>query len=287
MTKKEKDEKTQRPNLIVTGLSGAGMSTALKDLEDFGYEVFDNFPLTLVEALIRDKQHHNAPIAIGIDSRTRGFTEAQMLETVRAVGAKLVFLTCDEAALQQRFTETRRRHPLAKDRPPSAGIKAEQDLLFGLRAQADLVIDTTPLSARDLRRVIEGHFGPGTEERLTVTLLSFGFKYGLPREADIVMDARFLKNPHWDDRLRPLTGLDKDVCAFIENDPDLTGFLQRFETLLLPLLPRYAAEGKTYLTVAVGCTGGRHRSVYCVEKLKLWLEAQGHAPSVQHRDIGR
>lgn len=277
-----------RQPLIVTGLSGAGMSTALKCLEDSGYEVFDNFPLTLVGALAADRKPDGPPVAIGIDSRTRGFGEDALTAAAGAVGASLVFLTCDEAVLLQRFTETRRRHPLAKDRPAGAGIKAEQDLLFGLRAKADLVIDTSQMAPRDLRRVLEGHFGQGAAAgRLTVSLVSFGFRFGLPREADIVLDARFLKNPHWDEKLRPLTGLDPEIGAFIAQDPGLEPFLEGIRALAGPLLPRYAAEGKSYLTVAVGCTGGRHRSVYCVERLKDWIGEQGFPAAVLHRDIQR
>jgi len=273
--------------LIVTGLSGAGMSSALKHLEDLGYEVFDNFPLTLVGPLLGDPAFKDKPTAIGIDTRTRGFDPEAVRETVKALRARLVFVTADEMVLQKRFTETRRRHPLAQDRPASAGIKREQEWLHGLRAKADEVIDTSMLSVHDLRRVLEERFGLEQKGKLTVTLMSFGYKHGTPREADIVMDVRFLQNPHWVPELKPLTGLDAAVGTYVEQDAALEPFLTRFKDMMAPLLPRYAHEGKSYLTVAMGCTGGRHRSVYVVEKLKPWLEHQGFITHVFHRDADR
>lgn len=279
--------KTAPPLLIVTGLSGAGMSSALKHLEDMGYEVFDNFPLALAEPLLANGQAQGRPIALGIDTRTRGFDPEAVMAAVKALGARLVFIAADEAVLQKRFTETRRRHPLAADRPVSAGIRREQEWLHGLKDNADEVIDTSVLSIHELRRVLEDRFGPASGARLTVTLMSFGFKYGTPREADIVMDIRFLHNPHWVPELKPLTGLDGAVGNYVARDEAFDPFMTRFKDLLAPLLPRYAAEGKSYLTIALGCTGGRHRSVYAAEQLKPWIEAQGFRTSVFHRDIDR
>lgn len=273
--------------VIVTGLSGAGMSSVLKTLEDMGYEVFDNFPLTLCDALLSESHPEDIPMAIGIDTRSRGFDPGALLDLVRRSGAVMVFLYCDEATLQKRFTETRRRHPVAKDRPVSAGIKREQEWLHPLRIDADLVIDTTDLSVHDLRRLLESQFEIAKGGRLTVTLMSFGFRLGVPRDADIVMDVRFLANPHWDRELRPLTGLDAPVGAYVAADPDFTGFVENFKTMVTPLLPRYTREGKSYLTIAIGCTGGRHRSVYTVEQLAPWLKAMGHVTNVIHRDMGR
>lgn len=277
----------KNPTLIVTGLSGAGMSSCLKHLEDLGYEVFDNFPLALVGPLLDDPGFRDRPIAIGIDTRTRGFDPEAVKDAVRTHRAKLVFVTADEMVLQKRFTETRRRHPLAQDRPASAGIKKEQEWLYDLRERADEVIDTSMLSVHELRRVLEDRFGLGDRGKLTVTLMSFGYKHGMPRDADIVMDIRFLQNPHWVPELKPLTGLDAAVGAYIEQDAALDPFLTRFRALMEPLLPRYAHEGKSYLTVALGCTGGRHRSVYIVEQLKPWLENQGFVTHIFHRDVGR
>lgn len=272
--------------LIVTGLSGAGMSSALKSLEDMGYEVFDNFPPALIDPLLADTKADDRPLAVGIDSRARGFDPATLLQMTERVKARLLFITADDAVLQKRFTETRRRHPMAKDRPVTAGIKKEQEMLHSLRREADVTIDTTDLSVHDLKRQLEGHFGLA-QRKMTVSLMSFGFRFGVPREADIIMDVRFLDNPHWVGDLKPLTGLDAAVGAYIEKDNDFAPFCAGLKAMLEPLLPRYAAEGKSYLTIALGCTGGRHRSVYSVEKLKPWLESQGLAVNVVHRDIDR
>ena len=273
--------------LIVTGLSGAGMSTALKDLEDFGYEVFDNIPPALIEPLLGDAAGSLRPIAVSIDVRSRSFTPEAVLQIKADRRARLLFITADETALQKRFTETRRRHPLAQDRPVVAGIRREQELLHALRGAADLVIDTTDFSVHDLKRKLGGHFRLQGKPGLAVTLMSFGFRFGLPREADMVFDIRFLKNPHWDDALRPLSGRDAAVGEYVASDPNFALFVQNLKNLLEPLLPLYSREGKTYLTVAIGCTGGRHRSVYLVESLKAWLDAQPVEALLYHRDVDR
>lgn len=273
--------------LFITGLSGAGMSSAMAALEDLGYDVFDNFPLSLVDALVHDPAASGKPIAIGVDTRSRAFDPAALIVKAQQLGGRIVFLTCDETILQKRFTETRRRHPMAQDRPVSAGIKKEQSLLHPLREVADPIIDTTELSIHDLKRVLEGYFKQAGDARLTVTLLSFGFKYGLPREADMVLDVRFLKNPHWEEDLRPYTGKDASVAAYIEQDNDLADFLHKTQSLLDTLLPRYAAEGKSYFTLAVGCTGGKHRSVYVAEKLAGYARKKGFGAVAEHRDMER
>lgn len=278
--------KTENKNiLIVTGVSGAGMSSCLKHLEDIGYEVFDNFPLSLLDALIEDTIEEDKPVAVVIDSRSRGFVPEALIEKVKATGAFLLFLTADGAILQRRFAETRRRHPLAKDRPASAGIKIEQDLLHPLQKEADLVIDTSGLSVHDLRRNLQGHFDSGDNKKLTVTLMSFGFKNGTPREADILMDVRFLKNPYWEPELKELTGLDKAVRDYVTGDEGFSVFIGNFKALIEGLLPRYALEGKSYLTIAIGCTGGRHRSVFIAETLQTWITGLGYSGSILHRDI--
>lgn len=273
--------------VFVTGLSGAGMSSALGMLQDLGYEVFDNFPLSLVEPLLNDAAAPPRPIAFGIDSRSRGFDPRAVMQASERLGAALVFLTADEAVLQKRFTETRRRHPLAADRPVSAGIKKEQSLLHPMKDLADPIIDTTELSIHDLRRVIAAHFALADEPALSVTVMSFGFKHGIPRESDIVMDVRFLRNPHWVDALRPLTGLDAPVAKYVEEDGGYHDFISDFKTMIAKLLPRYRAEGKSYLTLAIGCTGGHHRSVHIAQVLGGWLESQGVSVSIDHRDIER
>ncbi len=278
---------TGTPPLFITGLSGAGMSSTLKVLEDLGYEVFDNFPLRLIDALLEEIGPHERPIAIGIDTRTRGFDPQAVIAKVKMLHAKLLLITCDEAVLQKRFSETRRKHPLAGDRPASAGIKKELGLLYDFRQIADSIIDTTELTIHDLRRVVTGLYGENKGGKLNVTVLSFGFKNGLPREADIVMDCRFLKNPHWDEKLKPLTGKEQVIQDYIAQDPGLAPFLKNLQALLEPLFQAYAKEGKSYLTVALGCTGGKHRSVFVAEEMGKWIAERGLSTSVEHRDIYR
>ncbi|MGH1404659.1 MAG: RNase adapter RapZ [Alphaproteobacteria bacterium] len=282
------DVKQERP-LIITGLSGAGISSVLKALEDFKFEVFDNFPLPFIPQLLphsttTETDAHNG-IAIGVDVRARGFSPSAVLQMVRQIDARLLYITCDDNVLFKRFTETRRSHPLARNKSVSFGIKAERELLEPLRTQADIVIDTTDTSIHDLRHMLEGHLSVNKDEHLTISLLSFGFKNGIPRSADIVMDVRFLKNPHWQPDLKPKTGQDTEVGEYIRQDPDFNQFLEGFKSMLAPLLPRYAQEGKSYLTVAIGCTGGKHRSVYTVETLKSWLDEQGLNSYIEHRDM--
>lgn len=275
--------------LIITGLSGAGISSVLKVLEDFEYEVFDNFPPVLIDELLTQTKPHptniGANIAIGIDTRTRGFSPDSLLSTVKVLGARLVYITCDDSVLQKRFTETRRRHPMAQQKSLRYGIEAEREIIEPLASSADFVIDTSKTSIHDLRHILEGFFISKPEKNMAVTLMSFGFRKGVPKEADIVMDVRFLKNPHWEKTLKPLTGMDKKVGDYIRQDEGFEGFLKNFKALLLPLLPRYAHEGKSYLTVAVGCTGGKHRSVFTIETLRAWFEEQEISVYVEHRDL--
>lgn len=262
------------------------MSSVLKALEDMGIEVFDNFPLTLVEPLIHSPESQGKKIAIGIDTRTRGFSVESVLEHANSLKAHLIFITCDDSELQRRFNETRRKHPLAKDKSVRSGIEAEHKMLDRLKSKSDVMMDTTAMSVHDLRHALEEYFQTEPQKKLTVTLMSFGFKYGIPREADIVMDVRFLKNPHWEPDLKHKTGLDEEVGAYIENDNIYAEFIENFEKMLTPLLPRYAYEGKKYLTIAIGCMGGRHRSVYTVEKIAKWLRETGSLTHIEHRDIG-
>lgn len=276
--------------VIVTGMSGAGRTTCLKILEDLGYEAVDNLPVRLIGQLLRIEQLEPYDIAIGIDSRTMGFEPRRLVRHVRSVRERaagsfvLLFLECDDQVLQRRFSTTRRRHPLADEMPMPEALAHERAMLAPLKASADLVIDTSELALPDLRRLLTGHLG-GAEGRLQVAVVSFAFKHGLPRDADIVLDVRFLRNPHYVEALRPLTGRDEAVRAYIREDPEFEGFTGRLRALLAPLLPRYQAEGKSYLTVAIGCTGGQHRSVYLAELLAGWLAADDWAVSVRHRDI--
>lgn len=274
--------------VLVTGLSGAGISSVLKAMEDLRFEVFDNFPLSYIPQLFSenlDFEKEVNGVAIGVDTRTRGFSADAVLDMVDKIGARLIYITCDEATLFNRFSETRRSHPLAFHKSVSYGIRKEMKMLSALRDGADFVIDTTDSSVHDLRHVLEGHFFLKPEENMTVSLLSFGFKNGVPREANIVMDVRFLKNPHWDKALKPMTGLDEAVGAYIREDDDFENFICNFKSLVEPLIPRYALEGKSYLSIAIGCTGGRHRSVYTVELLRQWLEDEGIQVFVEHRDL--
>lgn len=277
------------PLILVTGLSGAGHSTALRALEDLGYEAVDNLPLVLLNAPVS----FDRPMALGIDSRTRGFSAEALLERIQRLRAEpglsvsLVFLTCSDEVLQRRYTETRRRHPLAQDRPVADGIRQERLMLDALADAADLVIDSTDLAIGDLKRLMLGHFALGRRPGLAIAVMSFSYRYGLPREADLVFDVRFLDNPHYDPALRPLTGRDAAVGAHIEADPAFAPFFKNLTDLLLPLLPGYEREGKSYLTLAVGCTGGRHRSVFVAERLAAWLAGHGRRVDLRHRDAAR
>ncbi len=279
--------------VLVTGMSGAGMSVALKALEDLGYEAVDNLRLSLVPALLEQADPRKRPLALVIDSRTRDFSAHAVLEQVESLKAhddldvRLVFLDCGDEVLQRRFTETRRRHPLADDRPVPDGIQRERAMLFPLKQQADETIDTTQLSIHDLRRILAGTFQIGAQAALQVFVTSFSFRLGLPREADLVFDVRFLTNPHYDPDLRPLTGLDPAVAARVEGDPDFPEFFRHLTDLLRPLLPRYNQEGKSYLTIAVGCTGGKHRSVFVAERLAAWLRDLGLKVGLSHRELQR
>ena len=281
--------KGKTPVILVTGLSGAGHSTALRALEDMGYEAVDNLPLALLNA----PDGFDRPVALGIDSRTRGFSSAALLERIQRLGAEgglavtLVFLTCSDEVLQRRYTETRRRHPLALDRPVADGIRQERLLLEDLADAADLVIDSTDLAIGDLKRLMQGHFALDRKPGLAIAVMSFSYRHGLPREADLVFDVRFLTNPHYQPALRPLTGRDAAVGAYIEADPAYAPFFRNLTDLLLPLLPGYEREGKSYLTLAVGCTGGRHRSVFVAERLAGWLASQGRQVDLRHRDATR
>lgn len=277
--------------LLVTGMSGAGHSSALKALEDMGYEAVDNLPLSLLPSLVRHEAAAHQPLAIGIDIRTRDFGAAPFLAALdplasnTGVDLRVVFLDCEDELLRRRYTETRRRHPLAGDRPVIDGIRLERERVSPLRQRADLVIDTSALKVADLRRLLQGHFALDAAPGVSVFVTSFSYRNGLPRDADLVFDVRFLENPHYIPELRNLTGLDAAVGAYIEADPGFAPFLKRLTQLLLPLLPRYDREGKSYLTIAIGCTGGQHRSVYIAERLADWLRRQGKQVGIGHREI--
>ena len=283
----------ERRLVIVTGMSGAGRTSCLKILEDQGFEAIDNLPIPLIERFVRLDDGLERDLAIGLDSRTRAFAPDRLVALVDklaranpSVGVSLLFFDCDDEALQQRYTETRRRHPLAADRPVQDGIAAERTLLRPLKAAATLVIDTTLLSLPELKRLLTGHFATADKTpALIVSCVSFAYRSGLPREADLVFDVRFLQNPHYVPALKPLTGLDPAVQAHVASDPDFAACEAHLQALLLPLLPRYQAEGKSYLTIAVGCTGGQHRSVFVTERLAGALRAAGYEVSTLHREL--
>lgn len=278
--------------LVVTGMSGAGRSTALKALEDMGYEAVDNLPLSLLPSLV-GPQATRAPLAVGVDVRTRDFAVPALLAAIDRLVAehglelRVLFLDCDDDRLVRRYTETRRRHPLAAERPVADGIRLERQRLAPLRDRADIVIDTSALTPADLKRLLHGHFALDTAPGITVFLTSFSYRHGLPRDADLVLDVRFLSNPHYVATLRPLSGRDRAVGEFIEADPDFAPLFDQFCSWLAQLLPRYEREGKSYLTIAIGCTGGRHRSVYVAERLAAWFSGQGRPVGLAHRDIDR
>ncbi len=289
--------------VLVSGLSGAGKASILRALEDLGYEAVDNPPLTMVpDVVIRSER----PLAIGLDARSRGFNPELVLSTLAtlcqnpALRPELVYAWADETVLLRRFTETRRRHPLAPQGRVVDGIAEESALTQLLRENADLVIDTSDLPLAELRRVIETRFRPdlsagAQQPSLAVSLVSFAFPAGLPREADMVFDARFLRNPHYDPILRFKTGLDEAVAAYIEADPDFEKFINGVRALLALVLPRFVQEGKKYATIAIGCTGGRHRSVRVVELLASSLPMQPAGErgqrewqiTVTHRELER
>ena len=277
--------------LLVTSMSGAGKTTALKSLEDIGYDAVDNLPLSLLSSLVMSSISALQPLAVGIDIRNRDFDVRLLLQEIDNlikgpdIEVRLLFLDCEDEVLRRRYSETRHRHPLALNRPLTDGIEHERRLLFPLRERADLVIDTSEFTLSDLKRVLDRHFVLEASQGLTVFVTSFSFRYGLPPEADIVLDARFLANPHYVDELRPLTGQDKKVGTYIVDDPDYSQFMRSVTDMLSTLIPRFSVEGKSYLTIAVGCTGGRHRSVFFVEQLAGWLGDHGEKVAISHREL--
>jgi RNase adapter protein RapZ len=284
--KTKSKKKTSRKIIFVTGLSGAGMSSALKIFEDLGFEVFDNFPLEFVSPLLKQKGYEDHPVAFGLDTRSRGFSPTAVLRGVKQFKADMLFMSAGNMVLQKRYSETRRGHPLAKDRPVLDGIRQERNWLKPLMDAADLLVDTSDLSIHDLRRTLEASVQPDEgKRRLAVTVMSFGFKNGVPRESDMVLDVRFLQNPHWVKALKPKTGLDKKVQAYVAADPDFASFVDHTHSMLTLLLPRYSEEGKYYFTLAVGCTGGKHRSVFVAETLSKRINDMGFSVATRHRDI--
>ena len=281
-------EEPRKPRLLlVTGMSGAGKSTVLDALEDMGWDIVDNLPADLLDGFVHaGNQCRTAPVAVGMDVRSRGFDPSGLsglIGAIEGVEPEILFLDCSSAELSRRFDRTRRRHPLAPDRPAEDGIARERDLLAPLRRVADGIIDTTELTPVELREELRRRFG--TERDPVLTIVSFGFGHGISRTADLVFDLRFLSNPHWVDELRPLTGTDQPVRDFVARDPAWADSMDRIESLLTEWIPRYWAAGKNYLTIAFGCTGGRHRSVTAAVEMAERLRAAGFSPNVRHRDL--
>ncbi len=276
--------------IVVTGLSGAGKSSALHALEDLGFETVDNLPVFLLEAALRGGGV-DRPLAVGMDVRTRDFDARRLLSELEALSAQaqitltLLYLECDDDILVRRYTETRRPHPFDGEIPVLSAIVLERQLLNPMKTAADQVIDTSNLTTADLKRTIKNTFGIDDRRSMRIHLVSFGYRNGVPREADLVFDVRFLNNPHYIPELKPKTGLDDDVGVFISKDRDYETFVRNIKSLLQPLLPRYQEEGKSYLTIAIGCTGGRHRSVFVLQELAAWLGTLGHEIDHRHRDL--
>lgn len=276
--------------VLVTGASGAGRTTAIRALEDYGYEVIDNLPMRLIPRLMTGGPVDH-PMALGIDVRTRGFSAEALVETVDGLVAdpgidvELLFLDCRAGVLAQRYSETRRRHPLSPAESPIRGIEREIDLLVPVRARADVLIDTSDLTVHELKAEIQRWLGVETRDALQVTVQSFSYKRGMPHGLDLAFDVRFLQNPHWVPALRPLTGRDRRVAAHVAADPRYPEFLERLTGLITFLMPAYAEEGKSHLTIGFGCTGGRHRSVALAETLSKTLAAAGWQVSTRHREI--
>jgi UPF0042 nucleotide-binding protein len=278
--------------VFVTGASGAGRLTAINVLADLGFEAIDNLPLGLLDRLLAGGPL-TQPMALGIDTRNRDFSADGLVETVDrlahndALQVDLLYLDCRPDVLVRRYSETRRRHPMAPGENPGVGIEREIELLAPVRARADILVDTSDLSPHDLRAELTRTFERGTSTSLAVSVQSFSYKRGLPRGTDLVFDVRFLANPHWQTDLQALDGRDEKVAAYVEADPRFAEFFDKLSQLVRWLLPAYSAEGKTYLTIGFGCTGGQHRSVAVAEKLAAALANDGWPVSVRHRELER
>ena len=278
--------------VLVTGPSGAGRSTAFHALEDLGYEVIDNLPMSLIPRLI-DGPPLDRPIALGLDVRNRDFSAAAAIELIDnltrdpRVMLDVLYLDCSSTVLVSRYSQTRRRHPLTEAATPSEGIAREMDLLAPIRVRADHLIDTSDLSPHDLKAEIGLWFGRGKEARLAISVQSFSYKRGLPRGVDMVFDCRFLANPYWVPALREKDGRDPAVAAHVESDPNFAPFFQKLQDIVLMLLPAQLQEGKAHLAIGFGCTGGQHRSVAVTEKLAKVLAEAGWQVSKRHRELER
>ena len=278
--------------VMITGPSGAGRSSAINALEDLGFESIDNMPMSLIPRLLEGPPLPH-PLALGVDVRNRDFSSEAMIEMIDSlhrmpgISAELLYLDCDAGTLMRRFSETRRRHPLSPEGTPMPGIENELELLLPVRSRADVLIDTSTLTPHQLRAEIGQWFAPKSGAPMVLSVQSFSYKRGLPRGVDMVFDCRFLANPHWQPALRALDGRDSAVTAHIEADPRFNDFFERVRDLILSLLDAFVDEGKTSLTLAFGCTGGKHRSVALAEKMAHTLAEQGWRVSKRHRELER
>ena len=291
MTEPSPDPQPSPRIVLVTGPSGAGRSTAIRALEDLGYEAIDNMPLTLLPRLL--DRPATKPLALGIDVRNRDFSTNGLLEVIDGVGetrvgpVEVLYLDCAAAILTRRFSETRRRHPVAPAESPEVGIEREMDLLVPVRARADILIDTSEFSPHDLRAEIERLFATSHGQSLAVSIHSFSYKRGVPRGLDLMFDTRFLRNPYWEEALRSMDGRDADVQDYVAQDVRFNAFFDKIVDLCDMLLPAYVAEGKAHLAIGFGCTGGQHRSVTLTERLANALAQRGWQVSTRHRELER
>ncbi len=280
---------------IITGLSGSGKSSAARALEDEGFFVVDNLPLAMLPRFLELTEQgvrFTPDVAVVIDIRNRDFLADYeiTLRTVRAAGysVEILFFEASDDILIRRYSETRRRHPLSRQEGVTEGIARERELMAGFKRLATVVFDTSSLTVHQLReQVIETVLGDSGKQPLVVKVQSFGFRYGIPIESDLVFDVRFLPNPHFIDELRPLTGLNPPVREYVVKQPACQDFLKKFQDLLRFLLPHYRQEGKSYLTISIGCTGGHHRSVSVAEEMRPFLAGQGFVVEISHRDIDK
>ncbi|WP_170584973.1 RNase adapter RapZ [Ruegeria arenilitoris] len=278
--------------VLVTGPSGAGRSTAIHVLEDLGYEAIDNLPMGLLLRLMEGADP-SRPMALGIDARNRDFSTIGFIELVAKLGRmsqvdlSTLYLDCSDDVLLRRFSETRRRHPVATDASPETGVRQEKELLEPIREIADTLIDTSVLNVHQLRSEVERWFAPEGGRHLAVSIESFSYKRGLPLGLDMVFDCRFLANPYWRPELREADGRNPDVASYVQADTNYAAFFERVVELLLSLLPAFKAEGKTHLSVAFGCTGGQHRSVAMAEAVAKALAEQGQPVAIRHREMER
>lgn len=287
-------EKQRRLVILVVGLSGAGKTTVLHTFEDNRFDVIDGLPFNLLTSIIipRTSSDIYTPIAIGIDTSKEGFSVDKFgdlfdnLSEHPQIDLRLLYLDCEDKELIRRYTETRRKHPHSRDCSLETGILKERESLFKLQQFATDIIDTTELNSNSLKKLVEKIFTKYKNREMVVTVMSFSYRNGIPQEADIVLDVRCLRNPHYDEKLRFLTGLDSSVGDYIKQDKDYELFMLKVEDLLNLLLPKYVEEGKSYLTIAIGCTGGRHRSVYISEELAKKIALMGYETISRHREIG-